>query len=136
MNTIFENSPGIQFEPIRILKFTETKYHLVYFIKIEDTVLIYTFISQMYKSAVLNCKNKNTHFCLEITNNDRFEENHKHWIHETLDFYILTLQNIPYDNLETNDTGLFETPFERSISTQTAIFLGKTPFESNIFVWW
>ena len=40
----------------------------------------------------------------------------------------------PYDNLETNDTGLFETSFERSISTQTAIFLGKTPFESNIFV--
>ena len=108
----------------------------------------------MYKSAVLSCKNKNTHFRLEITNNDRFEENHKHWIlkgmnkkpteinkihtkrwldsvHETLDFYILTLQNIPYDNLENNDTGLFETPFERSISTQTAIFLEKTPFESN-----
>ena len=40
----------------------------------------------------------------------------------------------PYDNLESNDTGLFETSFERSISTQTAIFLGKTPFESNIFV--
>ena len=88
----------------------------------------------MHKSVVLNCKNKNTHLCLEITSNDRFEENHKHWIHETLDFYILTLQNIPYGNLETNDTGLFETPFERSISTQTTIFLGKTPFESNILV--
>ena len=62
--TIFENPPGIYFEPIRNLKFTETKYHLVSFIKVEDTILIYTSISQMYKSAVLNCKNKNTHFCL------------------------------------------------------------------------
>ena len=73
LNTLFTNSPGIYFEPIRNLKFTETKYHLVSFIKIEDTILIYTSISQMYKTAVLNCKNKNIHFCLEITNNDRFE---------------------------------------------------------------
>ena len=49
---MFENSPGIQFKPIRNLKFTETEYHLVCFIKIEDTILIYTLISQMYKSAV------------------------------------------------------------------------------------
>ena len=40
----------------------------------------------------------------------------------------------PYDDLETNNTEIFETPFEGSISTQTAIFLGETPFESNIFV--
>ena len=71
--SVFENSPGIYFESIRNLKFTGNKYHLVSFIKIEDTILIYNSISQMCKSAVLNSKSKNNHFCLEITNNDRFE---------------------------------------------------------------
>ena len=45
LNTIFENSPVIQFAPLRNLKFTETKYHSISFIKVEDTVLIYTSIS-------------------------------------------------------------------------------------------
>ena len=34
LETIFENSPGIYFEPIKNLKFAETKHHLVSSIKI------------------------------------------------------------------------------------------------------
>ena len=89
-------------------------------------------ITKLITAVTVACLLILTLFILLITKMYQYRQIIKRISKENTHLNLDPLQ--PYDNLETNDTGLFETSFERSISTQTAIFLGKTPFESNIFV--
>ena len=89
-------------------------------------------ITKLITAVAVACLLTLTLFILLITKMYQYHQIIKRISEENTHMNLDPLQS--YDNLETNDTELFETSFERSISTQPAIFLGKTPFESNTFV--